>query len=64
MKKIFNNDIKQKISVCAGNNDINGIKTILNNFIEGVTAYKKNSNEYYIIKFLSWLNGDTDEQLL
>ena len=29
MKKIFNNDIKHKISKCAGNNDIKGIKTLL-----------------------------------
>ena len=61
MKKIFNNDIKTKISICAGNNDINGIKTILNNFIEGATEYKKGSNEYYITKFLSWLNNETDK---
>ena len=31
---LLHNKIKQKISVCAGNNDIKGIKTILNNFID------------------------------
>tara|TARA_Y100000593_G_scaffold92502_1_gene184339 strand:- start:765 stop:1598 length:834 start_codon:yes stop_codon:yes gene_type:complete len=61
MKKVFNNQIKKQISILASNNDINGIKTILNNFIQGVTKYKKNSNEYFIIKFLSWLNGETDK---
>ena len=61
MKKIFNNKIKKEISILAGNNDINGIKTILNNFIEGITEYKNGSNEYHIIKFLSWLNGDTEK---
>ena len=61
MKKVFNNQIKKQISILASNNDINGIKTILNNFIQDVTKYKKNSNEYFIIKFLSWLNGETDK---
>ena len=59
MKKIFNFDIKKQISLMAGNNDIPGIITLLENFIQGVTQYKKNSNEYHIIKFLSWLKGET-----
>ena len=61
MKKIFNNQIKKQISELAGKNDINGIKVILTNFIQGVTEYKKNTNEYFLIKFLSWLNGETDK---
>ena len=61
MKKVFNNQIKKQISELAGKNDINGIKVILTNFIQGVTEYKKNTNEYFIIKFLSWLNGETDK---
>ena len=60
MKKIFNNDIKKQISILAGINDIKGIITILENFIQGVTEYTTGSNEYYISKFLPWLKGETD----
>tara|TARA_R100000808_G_scaffold24806_1_gene58446 strand:- start:355 stop:1194 length:840 start_codon:yes stop_codon:yes gene_type:complete len=59
MKKSFNNDIKNNIAKMAIKNDIKGIKQILTNFIHGVKKYKKGSNEYFIIKFLSWLNKDT-----
>ena len=60
MKKIFTNDIKRKISELAGKNDRAGIITILENFVEGVTDYKVNSNEYNINKFLPWLKGETN----
>ena len=60
MKKIFNSDIKKQISILASKNNKKGIITILENYIEGVTKYKKNSNEYFIIKFLPWLKGETE----
>lgn len=58
-KKIFNNDIKNQIAKLSSENNKKDIITILENFIEGVTDYKVNSNEYNIIKFLPWLKGDT-----
>ena len=58
-KKVFTNDIKKAISELAGINDIKGIITILENFVQGVTDYKVNSNEYNINKFLPWLKGET-----
>ena len=61
MKKVFNNTIKTQISDLAGVNDRDGIRVILNNFIEGHTEYKVNSNEYHIRRFLSWLDGETEE---
>jgi hypothetical protein len=61
MKKVFTNEIKTQISKLAGVNDRDGIRVILNNFIEGHTEYKVNSNEYHIRRFLSWLDGETEE---
>ena len=61
MKKVFNNEIKTQISELAGVNDRDGIRVMLNNFIEGHTEYKVNSNEYHIRRFLSWLDGETEE---
>ena len=55
MKKIFNNTIKKQISAHAINNDINGIITILENFLQGVTDIKVMTNEYFMLKFLNWL---------
>ena len=60
MKKVFTNKIKQRISELAGNNNRSEIVAILENFIQGVTDYKVNSNEYNIIKFLPWLKGETN----
>ena len=60
MKKVFTNKIKQRISELAGTNNRSEIVTILENFIQGVTDYKVNSNEYNIIKFLPWLKGETN----
>ena len=60
-KKIFTNDIKRNIAECAGKNDIKSIITILENFVQGVTDYKINSNEYNINKFLPWLKGETNK---
>ena len=60
MKKIFNSDIKKQISILASKNNKKGIITILENFVQGVTDYKVNSNEYNINKFLPWLKGETD----
>ena len=61
MKKIFNNTIKTQISELAGVNDRDGIRVILSNFIEGHTEYKVNTNEYHIRRFLSWLDGETED---
>ena len=61
MKKVFSNKIKTQISELAGVNDRDGIRVILNNFIEGHTEYKVNTNEYHIRRFLSWLDGETEE---
>ena len=61
MKKVFNNNIKKDISILASKNDINGIATILENFIQGATDFNKGTNEYYISKFIPWLRGETDK---
>ena len=55
MKKIFNNSIKGQISEYAFNNDINGIITILENFLQDVTEIKTMTNEYFMLKFVNWL---------
>jgi len=60
IKKVFNNNIKRDISELAGKNNIKGIIQILENFVEGVTDYKKGTNEYFIAKFLPWLRGETE----
>ena len=61
MKKIFNNDIKKQIADLASKNNKKEIITILENFLQDSTQFKKGSNEYYISKFLPWLKGDTDK---
>tara|TARA_R100000808_G_C2131733_1_gene140807 strand:- start:665 stop:1498 length:834 start_codon:yes stop_codon:yes gene_type:complete len=61
MKKIFNNNIKKDISELASKNNTKAIIQILENFINGVTEFKKGSNEYFIAKFLPWLKGETDK---
>tara|TARA_Y100000310_G_scaffold228592_1_gene230871 strand:- start:39 stop:893 length:855 start_codon:yes stop_codon:yes gene_type:complete len=55
MKKIFSNKIKFAISNYASDNNIPGIITILENFLQGVTDIKTSTNEYYMLKFLNWL---------
>ena len=60
MKKVFSNNIKKNISELASKNDIQGIITILENFLQGVTSFKSNTNEYFIAKFLPWLKGETE----
>ena len=60
MKKIFNNSIKRNISELASKNNKKDIITILENFIDGNTNFKKGSNEYFISKFLPWLKGETN----
>ena len=57
MKKIFTNIIKLDISECAGNNDIPGIIAILENYLKDVKNIKTSTNEYYINKFLNWLQN-------
>ena len=61
MKKIFNNSIKKDISELASKNNKKDIITILENFIDGNTNFKKGSNEYFISKFLPWLKGETNK---
>jgi len=55
MKKIFNNSIKKQIADYAFNGDINGIITILENFLQDVTEIKTMTNEYFMLKFVNWL---------
>ena len=55
MKKIFNNSIKNQISKYAFNGNINGIITILENFLQDVTEIKTMTNEYFMLKFVNWL---------
>ena len=47
MKKIFNNDIKKQIADLASKNNKKEIITILENFLQDSTQFKKGSNEYY-----------------
>tara|TARA_R100000808_G_C2126353_1_gene136533 strand:+ start:84 stop:917 length:834 start_codon:yes stop_codon:yes gene_type:complete len=61
MKKVFNNNIKRNIAELASKNNKKDIITILENFIDGNTNFKKGSNEYFIIKFLAWLKGESNK---
>ena len=61
MKKIFNNSIKKDISELASKNNKKDIITILENFIDGNTNFKKGSNEYFISNFLPWLKSETNK---
>ena len=56
MKKVFNNQIKKQISILASNNDINGIKTILNNFLDSLLFLNDLRLCFSSLLFLKQLN--------